>query len=591
LYIGVSGLRSSQNAINTTSHNLVNVNTEGYVRQQVVFNDTHYQTLSSDGNNVKKVGHGVNIQDIRRVRDTLLDKAFRNEKGRQSFYEEAFQAVDEIEGIFGELDGVSFGSYLDELWEAIQEVEKDASSMVARSALVQNAVTFINRAEAVYAGLVNYQVTLNTEVMNKVNRINEIGDTIFRLNKKIASVEGIGVESANDLRDQRDLLLDELSSLIKTEYVEESNGMVRVRTEGVVLVDNIGVNHMGYELLDADKGSDYYTPVWPFLDNRKVFNLEVEISTPRDNDVGGLKGLLLARGNCAANYTDIPNKDDPKYQLKDDNGNFIYEEDLDVYKRLVEPSIIKTVMAEFDALINSIVTQINDALCPNIEATHKDVGLTVGQVLTASDGTKLTVTKDTLILNTDYNEDAAGYGSDANKTQGAELFSRANTKRYVEYKDDAGNSYLVYNTIDDFGLESLYTLGKLDINYDVLDNKDLLGLSNKDGSVDQERAAALSNQWETPCLKLGPDYVSYDCFIEYYSEFVGQVANAGDLYNNMINYQNSLASGIDYNRLQITGVSSEEELTSLIQYQNAYNAASRYITVVDEMLEHLVMRL
>lgn len=593
LYTGVSGLRSSQTAINTTSHNLVNVNTEGYVRQQIVFTDTTYKNVSNNGLNAQKVGFGVNLQDIRRIRDILLDKAFRIETGRQSFYEEAFQAVDEIEGIFGELDGVSFGTYLNELWESIQEVEKDASSMVARSALVQNAVTFINRANAIYDGLINYQSTLNTEVMNKVNRINEIGDSIDSLNKQITRVESTGIESANDLRDQRDALLDELASLIKTEYVEDTNGMVRVRTEGVVFVDITGVNYMGYEMLDTEVGSDYFTPVWPFLGGRKVYNLEVEISTAKDNDIGALKGLLLARGNSAANYTDIPNEEDPKYQLTDDNGDYLYnyEEDLDEYRRLVEPSIIRTVMGEFDVLINSIVTQINNALCPDISATDPDVGLTIGQVLTAADGSTITVNKDTRILNTHYNENSAGYGTDDDRTQGAELFSRDHTKRYIECTDANGNSYKVYNTVNEFGLESLYTLGNIDINFDVLDNKDLLGLNTKDGAVDQLRASELANQWERPCLRLGPDYVSYDDFIEFYSEFTGQVANAGDLYTNMINYQDSLAGGIDDQRTGITGVSSDEELAYLIQYQNAYNAASRYITVIDEMLEHIVTQL
>lgn len=593
LYTGVSGLKSSQTAINTTSHNLVNVNTEGYVRQQVVFTDTTYNNVSNNGLNAQKVGYGVNLQDIRRVRDVLLDKAFRTETGRQSFYEEAYQAVNEIEGILGELDGVSFGTYLNELWESIQEVEKDASSMVARSALVQNAVTFINRANAVYDGLINYQSTLNTEVANMVNRINEIGASIDSLNKQIMQVESTGVESANDLRDQRDVLLDELSSLIRTEYVEEESGMVRVRTEGIVFVDITGVNYMGYEMLDTGEGSDYYTPVWPFLDGRKVYNLEVEISTAKENDIGALKGLLLARGNSAADYTDIPDEDDPKYQLTDDAGKYIYnyEEDLDRYRRLVEPSVVKTVMAEFDMLINSIVTQINNALCPDISATDPDVGLTVGQVLTAADGSVITVTKDTLVLNTHYNDDAAGYGTDNDRTQGAELFSRNYTERYIECTDEKGNTYMVYNTLNEFGMESLYTLGNIDINYDVLDNKDLLGLNKRDGAVDQQRAAALANQWETPCLKLGPDYVSYDDFIDFYSEFTGQIANAGDLYNNMIDYQSYLAGGIDDRRTAITGVSSDEELSYLIQYQSAYNAASRYITVVDEMLEHIVTQL
>lgn len=587
LYVGVSGLKSSQNAINTTSHNLANVNTEGYVRQQVVFADTNYINKGYSGSATNQVGLGVNFQDVRRVREILLDKAFRTESGRRSFYEEQQQAVDEAQEILGELNGVPFGDYMSELWKAIQEVEKDPSSIVSRSSLIQNAVAFITRAEAVYDGFVNYQSTLNTEVVNKVNRINEIGERIFALNKEIAGIEGTGIENANDLRDERDNLLDELSGLIRTEYTEDETGIIRVRTEGVLFVDNSSVNYMGYAMLDTADNSDYYTPTWPLLGGRKVFNLEVEISTPKANDIGSLKGVLLARGSSVADYRDIPDPADPKYQLTDGAGNFIYDyaADLDKYRRLVEPSAIKSVMAEFDQLIHCIVEKVNNVLCPDIAAT--EAGLNAGDTLTAADGSTITVTQDMKVLD----RANAGYGSDDNKTQGTELFSRKYTERYTEYEDASGNKYMVYNTLNEFGLESLYKLGNLEVNKAVLNDRDLLGFKTAAGEVDQQRANKLADEWNTPYLKLGPDYVSYESFIEYYSEFVGQIGNTGDLVNGMISYQDSLANGIDNQRLSITGVSSQEELAYLIQFQSAYNAASRYITVIDQMLEHIVTRL
>ena len=79
--------------------------------------------------------------------------------------------------------------------------------------------------------------------------------------------------------------------------------------------------------------------------------------------------------------------------------------------------------------------------------------------------------------------------------------------------------------------------------------------------------------------------------MDYYTELVDQVANAGSLYENMINHQETLTNEIDGGRQGICGVSSDEELTNLIKFHAAYNAASRYITVVDQMMEHLVTRL
>ncbi len=79
--------------------------------------------------------------------------------------------------------------------------------------------------------------------------------------------------------------------------------------------------------------------------------------------------------------------------------------------------------------------------------------------------------------------------------------------------------------------------------------------------------------------------------MKYYTEFTGQIANAGNMYDNMINYQTDLTNGVNDERLSIMGVSDSEELTNLIKFQAAYNASSRYINVIDEMLEHLVTRL
>ncbi len=586
LYIGVSGLRASQNAINTTSHNLVNVNTKGYVRQQIVFSDSGYNGIGAGANNSMTVGLGVDVQDIRHIRDVILDKAYRNESGRYSFYDKQYAAINEVQEIFGEMDGVPFADYLVELRESVYEIEKDPSSVVARSSLIQNAVAFISRAEAIYDGLVNYQKTLNTEIVNMVSRVNEIGDRIFELNNKILAAE-TGMESANDLRDERDNLLDELSSIIHIDYREDENGVVRVRAEGVVFVNEYSVNHMGLKMFDTKENSDYYTPVWVGLSERNVYNLEATVSTKKGNDVGALKGLLLARGNASADYTDIPDEEDPKYQLKDENGEFLYsyEEDLDEYRRLVEPSTIKTVMAQFDQLIHEVVEKINGVLSPDKNAT--DMGFAIGDTLTAADGTVIKITAETKLLDTEN----AGYSADGRKIQGVELFSRKYTDRYIECTDENGNTYKVFNSSNEFGLESLYSLGNLEINPEVLENKDLLGLTMVNGEVDQLRANELAKAWETPYIKLGPDYVAYTDFAEYYSEFVGQIGNAGQLYENMTNYQDILATGVDNKRMEITGVSSEEELAYLIQFQNAYNAASRYITVVDEMLEHLLTRL
>ncbi len=601
LTIGVSGLKSSQNAINTTAHNLANVNTKGYVRQQIVFSDTSYINLGVGGVYTNQSGMGVSVQEVRRVRDILLDKAYRQEVSRQAFYEKQYLATEEIQELFGEFNNVTFANFMEDFRSAMQEVAKEPQGMTQRSAMIQSAANFINEAVKIYDGLKDYQDLLNEQVVNMVNRINQLGDTIYALNKKISSVEAADMEAANDFRDQRDNALDELSSIINIQYDEDINGVVTVKAEGVEFISEINVKHMSVEALHTPEDSGLLTPVWPHLRDKEVFNLNVTISTTKENDLGALKGVLLARGDKIADYTDIPNSDDYK-----DGANSIafkraqaaglnpiatdymggkdsaaYKRDLEVYDKQLSQSTVRTVMAELDQLVNEMVTKFNDILCPNKEVAADITG-------TDENGNAVTITKGSFILDTEN----AGYGySENSDVQGTELFSRKDVERYTKVTGNDGTIYYVYNEKNAFGSESLYTLSNLKINEDMLHDDTLLPLSNSEGGEFRSRAEALVDAWNDASLKLTPNHNNQKSFMDYYTELVDQVANAGSLYENMINHQETLTNEIDGGRQGICGVSSDEELTNLIKFHAAYNAASRYITVVDQMMEHLVTRL
>ena len=121
------------------------------------------------------------------------------------------------------MQGVTYQDCLKNLYSAVNELSKNPESTVARSSLIQYTSAFVNRSNKIYESLKDYQTTLNTEVQNSVNRINELGQTIFALNKQIQGIESGSGEYANDLRDQRDNALDELSGYIKMSYYEEAN--------------------------------------------------------------------------------------------------------------------------------------------------------------------------------------------------------------------------------------------------------------------------------------------------------------------------------------------------------------------------------
>lgn len=124
LYVGASGLQNAQNAINTTANNLANVDTKGYVRQQVRYADKNYTILKDSRANVnmQQSGLGVSIGDVVHARDIFLDKTYRQETGRMSFYSARYETATYVEDLMQELNGQQFKQSVSDLWQAFQEV-------------------------------------------------------------------------------------------------------------------------------------------------------------------------------------------------------------------------------------------------------------------------------------------------------------------------------------------------------------------------------------------------------------------------------------------------------------------------------------
>ena len=312
LYIGVSGLQTGQNALNTTAHNMSNIDTTGYTRQQVQLGTRFYNTISTNGSAVayQQTGLGVNYTNVKQVRDYFLDKTYRRESGRSAFYDVSTDAIEEIENLFQELDGEAFAESIQNLWSSVQELAKDPSNSVNQGVFVQRCDEFLSRASAVYEGLCEYQDNLNSKIQREVTTINEYGRRIVELNQEILKIEAGEVEHANDLRDERNLLIDELSSKGYISYKEDADGNVLIKFEGVDFVTMDSYNEIA---LDVDATTGFYTPYWKQLAKTKadgsvdiegaeLFDMQQVISTEMNTDIGALKSMMFARGNKRATF-------------------------------------------------------------------------------------------------------------------------------------------------------------------------------------------------------------------------------------------------------------------------------------------------
>lgn len=606
LYIGTSGLISQQNALNTSSNNLANIDTKGYTRQQVVFGTAISNTIDqTKAIGWSQVGLGVSLSEVRQVRDTFMDASYRTESGRQAFYSATYETLTEIETLFGEMEGVEMQTSMTDLWEALSEVAKNPNDATQLAVLKDKAAAFITRCNAVSMGLRDFQENVNVKIDETVERINEIGKNIYDLNLDICRIEAAGVENANDLRDLRNNLLDELGSLANISYKEVGSGMVKVRLEGQDFVTTSGYWKMESSL---DTATGLTTPTWPHLDDAEVFNFEQEISTQLNTDIGKLKAYVLARGDKQANYTDMPvhpepedyplGVSDPVYQAvakvfdqfnsldgftEPNAGDFplgeadpAYIASMEAYKDLkhyevyTSASVINNVQAEFDQLFHSVVTMFNDIFCPNKEVTLQD-----GSIVKVLD------------------EENASYG--AGGEIGVELFSRNGYQRYekksLTLADGSTQELYVFNEELEGRRGTQYTVGNVSVNPTVMQNAATLGMTTAQGDADYNRVMKMLDEWAEPFARLNPYSSAKADFQTYYKQLVGELANIGSVYSNVSDALTDTVEYIEVQRQQVAGVSSDEELTNIIKFQNAYNASSRYITVINEMLGHLISQL
>lgn len=566
-YVGTSGLQSSQNALNVVANNLSNVDTKGYVRQQVIFSDKHYLKLKNvtTSTNMQQSGIGVSIGDVVHARDIFLDKAYRLENGRQSFYSNTYEVVTQVEDLLQELDGEELKNALRDLRTGFQQLAEAPADSVNQNLVIQQSQILLGRFSALYSDLQSYQYNLNNQVKEKINNINDIGDQIYQLNLYIQKVESAGIETAMTARDQRDVLLDELSGYVNITYSEDATGFVNVQLEGTDFVADYGCNHLD---LQKDKTTGFYTPYWSNLsdpDKDKytyLYKNLLDISTESNTDVGSLKALLYQRGNGFGTYADLENDK--------------------AYAKIEDCTLMET-EAEVDRLFHYIATSINNLLAPNISAGDA-LNLGTG-TLTATDanGNTYVIDANTRIL------DTANCSVGADKAlPPAELFTRRGADRYTEVTGADGNTYYIYNEEDTTDTAKCYCITGCEINSELLREESKLPMMRQDGAVNYALADQLQDLWDASTMTIDPTDNSPCTFEEFYDKMINKLGTDGNVYYSSSQTLDTTVSSLDNQRQQVSGVSSDEELTHMVKYQAAYNAASRYITVISQMTELIV---
>ena len=238
LQTAMRGMRAQQKAVEVVNHNISNANTPGYTRQVASMAATSpYSTpaINRDGTS-GQLGTGVEVTTVRRVRDSFLDYQLRKESSSQGRWEARRDGLAQVESVLSEPASAGLNTLLSRFWGAWQTVSNSPEDLGARSVLVEQGKALASTLNYDHQQLTEFRGDADRQIKLAVTGVNSLTGRIAELNAQIAQVELTG-EQANDLADQRDLLIDELNGTVKVSVAISPNGMAQVFLGSRMLVD------------------------------------------------------------------------------------------------------------------------------------------------------------------------------------------------------------------------------------------------------------------------------------------------------------------------------------------------------------------
>lgn len=301
-----TGMSVSQTSIQTTSHNLNNLNTPGYSRQRV--QQSARSAYSYPGYNSSlgagQLGTGVEATDISRIRNTFYDFQFRNESHTQGSIEVKYEHYTTMESIFNEPSETGISSSINNFFSSWQELSKNPKDAGSKDIVIQNSEYLANNISNVYNKLDNLKSNANKKLEKDIKEVNQMLNQLKDLNKHIKIVKGSG-KSPNDLMDQRDNILDELSFKMN---IEVEDGSIKIKDTDGKLTEINDVDRFSVEYDSSQK------PIVKYGENTlKNISGQIQGSVEMVDKIDKYKEDLK---NFAKGITNTVNN-----SLKDEDGN------------------------------------------------------------------------------------------------------------------------------------------------------------------------------------------------------------------------------------------------------------------------------
>ncbi len=550
----VNGIYTQRLGLNTVGHNISNSNTEGYSRQTAhaaATPSSEVYTLAG----ASQVGNGSTVTSVIRARDIYADRQYWKENSTDGYYNGKANNYAKIESIFNDSDNSGVQNAMEKFYQAWQDCSTTASSDTSRQNVINAGQNFAQSLQIAAKQTKEQIDSLYDDISLSVVKMNRLMGQVVELNKNIAGIEATGAH-ANDLRDQRDLIVDQLTSMTDITVYESANGMYTLVSNGTTLVNGITKvdlemsapkNNTTYSLSDYDimikQTGTVYTPGNGEL--KAQFEAVAEDKGYIDQ-VANMAAFMFTTMNDQhkAGYGIDGSKDKPfgNPNPKDNattNLNFYGESDkifewdakngkLDVYNKKADGTKDN---ASKESLSGMQILEI----------------FTVNSELTATDGHKKLATR-----------------SGERDTDGKLLYQAAaggTTTDVTQAKKDAKGNPL-----------------PVDVN----------------GTGDGSNAVWVAALFNCERDKTSPEVNGTDRLIgngslySYYNTSMTTMGSDASNMNGRVKFQSGVMDQVENLRSSTNGVNWDEELSNMITFQQGYSACSRCLSAMDECLDKLI---
>ena len=576
----VRGIFSNQLSLDTTGHNITNASTEGYSRQSVNLAATRGQNVGSIYGEVI-VGTGVDSTSILRARNVYADKQYWSETSQQKYFTTQQTNYDKVEAIFDDSKNTGLKNAITEFYNAWNDLSTNASTSSNRIAVIEKGNVVADRIKTT-AQQLQSQITAQYDDMRlNVKSINDYCDQLTQLNQNIMQTEASG-GTANDLRDQRDEIVDKLSEYMNLNIYEDDKGMYSVVSNGITLVN--GNSHLTLEMSDPYANKEYGISDYSVnIKESGVVFLPTNGSMKAQFDtIAEDKGYIDKLANISATFLTTFNTMHQQGAGVDGTDSS-FGNNPPASGTYAGPSYGLNFWGEEDSLYTWDATnnQVVASRMTNIQRSVTPMGSTTTQSQPKVTITGTASSTDNLKGINIINE--LGICTNLKSTGGQNLIAA----RKLVIEQDVSSTGALQNTYsvkvngsgDGTNATNISTIINMDMT-NVHSTSDIVYMSGTTTLMDTSNTTNPNNMTSRA--------IKDDSINAYYSAAVAKLGSDSESVDDKSDAQDKLITQIKNWRSSTSGVDWNEELSNMIMFQQGYSACSRCLTTMDEMLDKLI---